>query len=635
MRQDVSVWAKVMLNRLYLLVGVLMAGYHLGSVYLFRLGSIEHQNVHLTLIFTLVFIGSANRCTTILTRMIQLALVAVGLGLTLYVGINLEYLEEAVGFPEMDDMIIGVLLVALALEGTRSAWGWTLPVVCLVFISYFFFGHLISGPLQHQNFSNDYIISYLSIGLSGVYGTFLGISANQIFLFVVFGSIMGLLRINDFLYELGKLAGKRLQGGPGQTAVVSSSLIGMLTGATVANVAITGAFTIPYMKKAGYSPAMAGAIEATASTGGQLMPPVMGAAAFLMAFYVGVPYSDIMLAGILPAILFYVAVIIGVQFVSISSGIKAPTEKPDYKVIMRGLPLFLIPVSIVTAALLMRYSPNVAALWGILACLALSPFRSGGAPKLKEVFEKLAEGAKVGAQIGISLCVVGIISQTLITTGLGAKIAGLVELLSAGSMVIGLILTMFVALILGCGVPPVAAYSLVAIVAVPTLIKLGVPLLAAHFFVFYYAIVSAVTPPVALGALAAAGISGANYFATSFKAFKLSIAGFIIPFLIVYNPVLTLQFVSVFDSLTSLVAIFVALIMMTAGLYGALIGKLNGSEKILAFLSAGSLFGYCTVRQLLSESLNMGLLVIGLAIFAWLVSRQWKFRQNAKEPLAA
>ncbi|MBL4908106.1 MAG: TRAP transporter fused permease subunit [Sneathiella sp.] len=621
---------KVALDRLYLFAGVIMAGYHLASVYFFRLGSIEHQNVHLTLIFGLVFLGAANRSTTLFTRLFQFSLVFVGLGLTLYVGVNLEHLEEAVGFPELDDMIIGVLLIALSLEGTRQAWGWTLPIVALIFITYFFFGHYLGGPLSHQEFDTDFILSYLSIGLSGVYGTFLGISANQIFLFVVFGSAMGILRINDFLYEIGKLAGKKLQGGPGQTAVISSSLIGMLTGATVANVAITGSFTIPYMKKAGYSPAMAGAIEATASTGGQLMPPVMGAAAFLMAFYVGVPYSDIMLAGILPAILFYVAIIIGVQFVSISSDIQAPKEKPDYSVILRGLPLFLIPVGIVTTALLMRYSPNIAALWGIVACIVLSPFRPGGRPEFSEIFGKLSEGAKVGAQIGISLCVVGMISQTLITTGLGAKIAGLVEMLSAGNMVIGLVLTMFVALILGCGVPPVAAYSLVAIVAVPTLIKLGVPIIAAHFFVFYYAIISAVTPPVALGALAAAGISGANYFATSFKAFKLSIAGFIIPFLIVYNPVLTLQFVSVYDSLTSLIAIFVALITLTAALYGALIGKLTVAEKGIALGSSAALFVFCTARQLLPESWSLGLLVLGLGLFGWLLARQLQGRSKNK-----
>ncbi|WP_419903130.1 TRAP transporter permease [Kiloniella sp.] len=619
------------LNKAFLLLGVAMVGYHLASIYLFRMGSLEHQNIHLALVFSLTFLGFASKRNTLWPRLVQLLLLVVGLGLTAYVAINLEHLEEVVGFPEPLDVMIGVALIVVSIEGTRLAWGWTLPIVAMVFVAYFFFGHLLPGPLHHQEFSFDYVISYLSIGLSGVYGTFLGISANQIFLFVVFGSIMNILRINDFLYELGKVAGRRLEGGPGQTAVVSSSLIGMLTGATVANVAITGAFTIPYMKRAGYSPALAGAIEATASTGGQLMPPVMGAAAFLMAFFVGVPYADIMLAGLLPAILFYVAVIIGVQFVSVAEGIKAPKEKPDYGIILRGLPLFLIPVGVITALLLMRYGPSKAAFWGIATALILSPLRAGGRPSWSEVWKTISDGAVVGAQIGISLCVVGLISQTLITTGLGAKIAGLVEMLSAGSMVIGLILTMFVALILGCGVPPVAAYSLVAIVAVPTLIKLGVPPMAAHFFCFYYAIVSAVTPPVALGALAAAGISGANYFSTSIKAFKLSTAGFIIPFLIVFNPVLTLRSETWFDAATSLIAIVIAIISLTAALYGVVLSKLTITERLMAFTSAAALLGYCMMRQVLPVNLNTGLFIIGLSVFGWLVVNQWRKRQVVAE----
>ena len=185
----------------------------------------------------------------------------------------------------------------LVTEGTRQAWGLTLPIVGVLFASYFFFGHIIPGPLHHRPFNFDFVISYLCIGFTGVYGTFLSISANMIFLFVVFGALMKVVRINDFLFEAGKLAGRFLQGGPAQTAVISSSLVGMVTGATVANVAITGAFTIPFMKKVGYKAELAGAIEATASTGGQLMPPIMGAAAFLMAFFIGVPYAEVMLAG--------------------------------------------------------------------------------------------------------------------------------------------------------------------------------------------------------------------------------------------------------------------------------------------------------------------------------------------------
>ncbi len=208
--------------------------------------------------------------------------------------------------------------------------------------------------MYHREFSFDYVISYLCTGLTGVYGTFMAISANQIFLFVAFGALLGGIRINDCLNELGKIAGRFSQGGPAHTAVISSSLVGMVSGAAVANVAITGAFTIPYMKKVGFKPEVAGAVEAAASTGGQLMPPIMGAAAFLMAFFVGVPYSDIMIAGIVPAILFYMGVFTSVQFLSVAEGIRSNPEQPDFRLIFRRLPLFIIPLLVIVVLLIRK-----------------------------------------------------------------------------------------------------------------------------------------------------------------------------------------------------------------------------------------------------------------------------------------
>lgn len=581
-------------RRALMILGLCMVLYHLISAQFLLIGSIENQNIHLAFIFSMVFLSAMAASPTRLRFVINGMLLAAGLAVTAYVGFNLNHLEELYGFPGPMDVFVGVVIVLLALEGTRLAWGWTLPIVAAVFVAYFLLGHLIPGPLFHRSFSFDYVISYLSIGLSGVYGNFLSISANQIFLFVVFGALLSVMNVTDALNEIGKLAGARLRGGPGQTAVISSSLVGMVSGASVANVAITGAFTIPYMKRVGYSGALAGGIEATASTGGQLMPPVMGAAAFLMAFFVGVPYADIMLAGILPAILFYLGIMAAVQYVSVAEDIEPPREAADLGLILRGLPLFIIPVGIITVLLLLRMSPAVAAFWAILAAFVLSFFRSGPKPTVNEFLEALTNGAAVGAKIGISLCVVGLISQTLITTGLGAKIAGLVELLSAGNMLMGLVITMIVSIILGCGVPPVAAYSLVAIVAVPTLIKMGVPVISAHFFCFYFAILSAVTPPVALGALAASAISGANYFATSLKAFKLSIAGFIIPYLIVFNPLLNLRSENAMTTVLSLIAIPVALLTMTMLIYGVQKIWLTAMERLFALVACVSMFGYAT-----------------------------------------
>ncbi|MEX0828133.1 MAG: TRAP transporter fused permease subunit [Haliea sp.] len=603
-------------------VALAMVAYHMLSAYGILLGSIEHQTVHLAFIFGLTFLVVVRSAASQLGRIIYLIFFACGLFVTAYVYLNLDSLEQNVGFPTPADIAVGILMIILAFEGTRQAWGWILPIVAIVFVAYFLFGHYLGGPLYHRNFSLGYVVSYLSIGFSGIYGTFLSISANQIFLFVVFGSLMGLLRINDFMYELGKLVGRRVAGGPGQTAVVSSSLIGMVSGAAVANVAITGAFTIPYMKRAGYSAPLAGAIEATASTGGQLMPPVMGAAAFLMAFFVGVPYTDIMVAGLIPAILFYVGVMLSVQFASTAAGIKAPPEKPDWSVIAKGIPMFVIPVGVLTGLLLFRFSPAYSAFWAICTVIVLSFFRPGGRPSAAEFLEAITDGAIVGAQIGISLCIVGLISQTLITTGLGGKIAGLVELFSAGNIVIGLLLTMIVSLVLGCGVPPVAAYSLVALVAIPTIVKMGVPVMAAHFFCFYFAIISAVTPPVAMGALAASAIAKANYFSTAMKAFKLSLAGFIIPFLIVFNPAMTFQSDDMLNATLSIVAIIIILAGGTALLYGTGAVRFRARDWIFGFIAVGASAAYALCRNLLSGEVEMILFVIGLAFALLLVFSQ-------------
>ena len=321
---------------------------------------------------------------------------------TAYVHIFLEHLEESVGMPENIDMVFGIIIIILVIESTRQAWGLTLPIVGSVFILYFFFGHLIPGALHHRQFDFSYVISYLCTGLTGVYGTFMSISANQIFLFVVFGALLGGIKVNDCLNEIGKFAARFSQAGPAYTAVISSSLVGMVSGAAVSNVAITGAFTIPYMKKVGYKPEMAGAIEAAASTGGQLMPPVMGAAAFLMAFFVGIPYVSIMVAAIVPAILFYFGVFACVHFLAVSQNIKSKPEKPDTKVIIRRAPLFFIPLIVIITMLLLRFSPMLSAFWAIITAVSLSYIDSQTRMSPKQLLQHIVKGALIGAKIGVS-----------------------------------------------------------------------------------------------------------------------------------------------------------------------------------------------------------------------------------------
>lgn len=619
---------KDILNPILVGFGVLMVLYHMVSSQYLLAGAYEHQAIHLMFVFIIIFLNHALKTEHIASRLFYSFLIILGVYSMLYVMMNMRHLEEVIGYPEPTDVVIGLIIILLVFEGTRVAWGMTLPLVAFIFVAYFFFGHLVPGELGHRQFKFDYIISYLSIGLSGVFGSFLSISANQVFLFVVFGALLGVIKINDFFYELGKLAGKYLQGGPGHTAVISSSLVGMVSGAPVANVAITGAFTIPYMKKVGYTAEQAGAIEATASTGGQLVPPVLGAAAFLMASFLGVSYTDVMMASILPAIFFYVSVAAGVQFLAVGQNLSVPKERVDYKVIRQRMGLFLIPVGVIFLLLMLRFSPMVAGFWAILVAVFLSYLFKDTRPTLSELFKNISSGAIVGAQIGISLALVGIMAQSLITTGMGTKIAGLVHTLSAGNIFLALLLTMVVSLILGCGVPPAAAYSLVAIVVIPSLVQLGVRPISAHFFSFYFAIISAITPPVALAALAGSGIAKGNYMKTGLCALKLALPGFIIPYLIVYNPIMVLHVESKIWAIGSLISIPVALVTLTAFTYNCGLARFTITERLICFLSSASMFGYCIFRHYETIPIEYPMLIIGILLFSILLWSQIKRKRT-------
>jgi TRAP transporter 4TM/12TM fusion protein len=617
------------LDRLILIMGLAMLAYHLIVTQYLFLGHFEHQNVHLFFALILTFLSTLHaQAKKAWVWPVLLGLVLLSIAATVYIHINLEHLEEVVGFPDYWDMVVGVILVLLILEATRQAWGMPLVVVALVFIAYFFFGHLIKGPLYHRPFSFNFMISYLSVGLTGIYGTFLSLSANQIFLFVVFGSLMEVIKLTDFLEESAKLASRFLKAAPAQSAVISSAAVGMVTGAAVANVAITGSFTIPYMKRVGYKAHIAGAIEATASTGGQLMPPVMGAGAFMMAFFLGVPYAEVMLAAIIPAVLFYIAVYIGVQMISARENIQSSEMKPDYQLLLKRLPLFVGPIGVIIVLLLLRFSPMLTAFWALIVAVCLSYISRDTRPTLPALAKCLSKGAVIGGKIAVCLCLVGMVSQIMLTTGLGSKIAGMVEALAQGNLLIALFMTMVVCIILGMGVPPVAAYSLCAIVTVPVLVKMGINPFSAHFFSFYFSILGAVTPPVAMGALAAAAIAKANYFVTGWHAFKLAIAGFILPFIMVYNPILVLQPEPWSRAIGVLVATPVAIIAITSLIYCCGWIRLTGVEYIMSLISATALFMYCIFPAVGVGYLEYPLLFCGLGLYAIFLLMHWKRKKS-------
>jgi len=520
-----------------------------------------------------------------------------GLVTTAYIKVNYFDLEVRQGFPNTLDCIMGIILVIVVIEATREAWGWALPIIVGFGIIYAFVGHLIPGPLRSISVPITFTISYLCIGLAGVFGILLAASANMIFLFLVFGALLITVGAPAFFVEVGKVASRYLAGGPAQAAVVGSTLVGMCTGAAVANVAITGSMTIPMMKSMGYTPEQAAAIEANASTGSQYMAPVMGASPFVMAAILAIAYADIMIAAFFPAVLFFLSAGLGVQFMALKNRIPRIKEKISTRIILLRAPLFFVPLAVLMTLLLRRFSPMYAAFYAILAIIGVSLFQKETRPSLAKLAEGLKNGAIMGARIGIALACVGILAQVLETTGLGIKLAGLIGTLCGGHLIIALILCMVVCIILGMGVPTVAAYVMVAVIGAPVLLQLGLGTLPAHFFVFYFAVVSAITPPVALAAMTGATIAGANYWKAGFQAFRLGVAGYILPFFFVYNPIFLLRPTDPVWGGISIVGFLLTLVAVHVANFGYMLTDLSPTERVLFFLAGVILTGACLIHN--------------------------------------
>jgi TRAP-type uncharacterized transport system fused permease subunit len=478
---------------------------------------------------------------------------------------------------------IGVLLLALVFEGTRLQWGAVLPLLSLVALGYYVLGHLIpaSWAAPHTPFTS--VISNVSIGLySGLFGQFMAISANDIFLFMVFGGLLEALDGNRPFNELGKAIGRVLPGGSGLTTVVSSGLMGMVTGAAVSNVAICGNYTIPFMKREGYTPETAAAIEATASTGGQIV-----------------------VTAIIPAAFYYVAVFAAVYLLSRRLGIRRQKQRPDQVQLWFYLPLFVVPLVVMTILLATLRSVAFAAFYSILTLIgmrlalvfvgaALPPrlrarlYREGVPPLASELrsfagklVAGLRDGALAGAGIAAVMGTVGVLSESVTATGAAVPLGWAVEAISGNSLFLALLCTAVMCLILGCGIPTVGAYVLTAAIAAPIAIGNGLDPYTVHFFILYYACLSAITPPVAAAALAASAIAGSGYFRTAWQATLLAVMLYLLPFLFVYEPALLARDMPGFWASAVLLAeVAMICVLVAAATQGFLLRALTWWERL-------------------------------------------------------
>ena len=602
-------------------VGIGMGVYHLISTQRFLQGPIEHQDTHLGFALLLVFLTTMKKKIKLwpITSIFLLASIVT----TVYIRILVPELEIRAGSPTLPDIVIGFILLVVMIEATREAFGPILPLIGILAILYFFFGQYLPYPFGHSGFKVARVISHLDIGLTGVFGTVLGVSANYIFLFILFGGILQASGAMEFFLQLGKLAGRRLAGGPALTAVISSGLVGMVSGSAVANVGITGAFTIPLMKKVGYKPEHAGAIEAAASSGGQIMPPIMGAAAFVLADMVGVRYIWVCAMSAIPALLYFLTCGLYAQFQGMKLKIQPPVEEINMRELLLRMPLFVVPLILLTGILIKGYSPMYAAFWAIVSVILLSIMRKATRPSIGAWVKGFVQGASVGAAIAVASGCIGSVIKTLTVTGLGLKIGGMVETWSGGNLFIAAILVMILSVMFGCGMPTLAAYLLVAVVTAPVLMSMGVSMVQAHLFAFFFAIFSAVTPPVAVAALVASGIAGGGYIRTAKESVKAAFAGFLLPFLIIWCPVIILTPWEPVLGITALIAITLGIVAISAGFANHYLTDTSLLERALLTICGAVLFGYAFTQQYL-------LFAMGVGLFAILTLGQWRKRRKVR-----
>ncbi len=456
----------------------------------------------------------------------------------IYVVISYKAILMRMGISNQTDIVMGTILIVLILEGTRRLVSPALALITLIFLLYALFGDHIPGIFHIRSGGLSRLIDHEFMIPEGIFGTPMAAAATYVSLFVVFSALLQASGMGEFIQDMALALAGKAAGGPAKVAVIASSIFGTVSGEAVANVVGTGTFTIPLMKKIGYEPTFAGAVEAVASTGGQLVPPVMGAACFVMAEYLGIAYSKIMIGGIIPALLYYTSAFVAVHLRAKKLGMVGlkPEELPDGKKAFRERGHLVIPFVAVIVMILMQYTVSMAAIVGIVLTLIVANVRKKTRMTPRAVLNAITNGARGTISFGVSCACIGLIIGVTTLTGVGNVIGDYIIALSGNSLLIALILIMIVSIILGMGMPTVAVYIVLATVAAPPLIKLGVPMLAAHFYCFYFGIMANLTPPVAIPAYAAAAISGANPSKTGWSAFKIALPSFLIPYAFVYYP---------------------------------------------------------------------------------------------------
>lgn len=531
-------------NALIVAVACAMSLFHLYTAGFGLLLAMKQRAVHLAFVLFLTFLlyPATKKSPGNKIPWYDFVLACAAAYTTLYIVIHFNQLITRAGLPTTMDILVGFLGIALLLEATRRVSNPVLPILAIISLVYCYYGRYFPSLFAHRGFNIPRIINHMYLGTEGVFGVPISVSATFVFMFILFGSILQETGMGKFIIDLALAIAGRSTGGPAKVAVLSSAIMGTISGSSVANVCTTGTFTIPLMKSIGYKPYFAGAVEAVSSTGGQIMPPVMGAAAFIMAEFLGVPYIKVALAAVVPALLYYAAVMVQVHLEATRLGLLGlPKERlPQLWNLLKTKGHLLIPLFAIIYFLVGGYTPMKAAYYGILTTIAVSFISKETRLTLPKLINGLVNGAKGSLGVACACGTVGIIVGMATLTGLGLRIASLIITISGGSLIVTLLLTMATCILLGAGLPTTANFIVTSTIAAPALLQLGVAPMAAYMFVLYFGIAADLSPPVALAAYAGAGIAGADPMRTGITAVKLALAGFIVPFIYVMNPMLVL-----------------------------------------------------------------------------------------------
>ncbi len=577
-------------------VGVSLCCFHLYTAYFGVLSPLHQRSVHVMALLLICFVFyriSPNMGGDRLGIFDWvLAAIVLGMGIYLIPAFDPEaVLDRGIMGPTRMEIILGAVLILLVLEGTRRAVGMPIVLVALAFLIYGLFGHYMPDFISHKGYSIERLVGYLVWTTEGMFGIPVAVSATFVIIFIIFGAFLDKLGAGNFFINMAMALTGRIRGGPALASVVASGMMGSISGSSVSNVVTTGTFTIPLMKRIGYSPLFAGAVEAVASTGGQIMPPVMGAGAFVMAEMLGVSYVHIAIAAAIPALLYFLSVGFMVYFEASKKKLNV-LERDQIpragEILKKGCHL-LIPLAVLVYLLVVKQlSPMLAGFYCICTLVAIASafilIREKRFP-WREILAAMELAAKTAVPVAAACAAAGIVIGVVSLTGLGVRFTQMVIHLSEGMLWLAGLLTMIACIVLGMGLPTTAAYIITAVLGVPALVDMGVTPLAAHMFIFYFAIISFITPPVAISAYAASGVAKTNAMKTGFMSFKLGLAGFVVPFVFLYGPGILIQ-----GKAWAIVLQSVTAILGVAALAGSLIGwffmKLALWYRILLFVSA-------------------------------------------------